>query len=219
MSGKNRLFKSGKTIRLRWDFCQSRISARFWKSAGFRPEPKSSTALQLFVNLRIISYEFSTDDNYDSCCVINMQVHELTWQSIFWKCTQQHMHNTMESGCQSRGESFCKLQQQSVSASTLLVGWQEGHPACKKTEWWDAGMVVYGSRCRLAYGPGDALPLTISCFSKSRLVLPSWFYLSGASSPGCLPDKIQESCKMVVCVCVTSLSTHKQSHKLLCPMK
>jgi len=25
---------------------------------------------------------------------------------------------------------------------TLLVGWQEGHPACKKTEWWGAGMVI-----------------------------------------------------------------------------
>jgi len=25
---------------------------------------------------------------------------------------------------------------------------------------------------------------TISCSSKSRLLLPSWFYLSGASSPG-----------------------------------
>jgi len=23
-----------------------------------------------------------------------------------------------------------------------LVGWQEGHPACKKTEWWGAGMVI-----------------------------------------------------------------------------
>jgi len=28
------------------------------------------------------------------------------------------------------------------SALTLLVGWQEGHPACKKTEWWGAGMVI-----------------------------------------------------------------------------
>jgi len=27
------------------------------------------------------------------------------------------------------------------------------------------------------------LPLTISCSSKSRLVLPSWYYLPGASSP------------------------------------
>jgi len=25
---------------------------------------------------------------------------------------------------------------------TLLVGRQEGHPACKKTEWWGAGMVI-----------------------------------------------------------------------------
>jgi len=25
---------------------------------------------------------------------------------------------------------------------TLLVGQQEGHLACKKTEWWDAGMVI-----------------------------------------------------------------------------
>jgi len=28
------------------------------------------------------------------------------------------------------------------------------------------------------------LPLTVSCSSKSRLVLPSWFYLSGTISPG-----------------------------------
>jgi len=32
-----RLFKSSKTIRLRCDFCRNRISARFGKSAGFRP--------------------------------------------------------------------------------------------------------------------------------------------------------------------------------------
>jgi len=25
---------------------------------------------------------------------------------------------------------------------TLLVERQEGHPACKKTEWWGAGMVI-----------------------------------------------------------------------------
>jgi len=28
------------------------------------------------------------------------------------------------------------------SALMLLVGRQEGHPACKKTEWWGAGMVI-----------------------------------------------------------------------------
>ena len=42
------------------------------------------------------------------------------------------------------------------SALTLLVGWQEGHPACKNLEWCDAGVVVSGSRCRFAYGPADA---------------------------------------------------------------
>jgi len=28
------------------------------------------------------------------------------------------------------------------SASTLLVGRQEGHPAWKKTKWWGAGVVI-----------------------------------------------------------------------------
>jgi len=40
----------------------------------------------------------------------------------------------------------------------LLVGRQEGHPACKKTGWWGAGMVI--------------------CLD------PDWFYLSGTGSPG-----------------------------------
>ena len=39
----------------------------------------------------------------------------------------------------------------------LLAGRQEGHPACKKLEWWSTGMVVcLERRCRLAYGPADA---------------------------------------------------------------
>ena len=42
------------------------------------------------------------------------------------------------------------------SALTLLVGQQEGHQACKKTEWWGAGMAMSGLQCRLAYCPADA---------------------------------------------------------------
>ena len=34
------------------------------------------------------------------------------------------------------------------SSLTLLVGQQEGHLACKKTEWWDAGMVILGRALR-----------------------------------------------------------------------
>jgi len=40
------------------------------------------------------------------------------------------------------------------SALTLLVGRQEGHPACKKLEWWGAAVVICLERG--AYGPADA---------------------------------------------------------------
>ena len=43
------------------------------------------------------------------------------------------------------------------SALTLLVGRQEGHPACKKNRvvgYWRG--YLSGARCRLAYGPADA---------------------------------------------------------------
>jgi len=41
-------------------------------------------------------------------------------------------------------------------ALTLLVGRQEGHPACKKNcmvRCW-CGYLLSGAMCRLAYGPG-----------------------------------------------------------------
>ena len=43
----------------------------------------------------------------------------------------------------------------SFSALTLLVGWQEGHPACKKLS---GGVLVWlsGARFRLAYSPAVA---------------------------------------------------------------
>jgi len=54
-----------------------------------------------------------------------------------------------------------------------------------KTEWWDAGMVMcLAQGADLHMAQLMPLPLTISCFNKCRLVLPSWFYLSGAGSPG-----------------------------------
>ena len=56
------------------------------------------------------------------------------------------------------------------SALTLLVGRQEGHPACKKLEWWGAGVVVYlelgGDLHMVQLMP---LPLTVSCFSKIQI--------------------------------------------------
>jgi len=57
----------------------------------------------------------------------------------------------------------------------LLVGQQEGHLACKKTEWWDSGVVMcLGQGADLHMAQLMPLPLTISFSSKSRL-----FYLAG----------------------------------------
>ena len=56
------------------------------------------------------------------------------------------------------------------SAFTLLVGRQEGHPACKKLEWWGAGMVIcleLGADLHVAQLM--PLPLTVSCFSKIQI--------------------------------------------------
>jgi len=47
------------------------------------------------------------------------------------------------------------------------------------------------------------LPLTISCSSKSRLVLPSWFLPSWYLLTWIVPDKFQKSRKTIVCVCVS----------------
>jgi len=60
---------------------------------------------------------------------------------------------------------FCDLWSNyyAFSALTLLVGQQEGHPACKKTEWWGAGVVVclkQGADLHMAQL--IPLPLTIS---------------------------------------------------------
>jgi len=87
-----------------------------------------------------------------------------------------------------KAQNYTKLDIQlshayAFSALTLLVGWQEGHPACKTLSGrcWH-GCLGWGADLHKAQQM--PLPLTNSCSSKSRLVLPSWFYLSGTSSPG-----------------------------------
>jgi len=55
-------------------------------------------------------------------------------------------------------------------ALTLLVGRQEGHPACKKTEWWGAGVVICPQPgADLHTAQLMPLPLTVSCFSKIQI--------------------------------------------------
>jgi len=64
---------------------------------------------------------------------------------------------------------------------TLLVGRQEGHPACEKLEWWGAGVVIViclerGADLHMAQQM--PLPLTVSCFSKIQIGLPFWYRLT-----------------------------------------
>jgi len=79
------------------------------------------------------------------------------------------------------------------TALTLLVGRQEGHPACKKTEWWGAGVVICLERGADLLMP---LPLTVSCFSKMQI----GFTFSVPADPGS-PGKRAVK-RVCVCVCV-----------------
>jgi len=52
----------------------------------------------------------------------------------------------------------------------LLVGQQEGHPVCKKLDWWGTGMVICLERdADMHMAQLMPLPLTVSCFSKMQI--------------------------------------------------
>jgi len=77
----------------------------------------------------------------------------------------------------------------------LLVGQQEGHAGCKKTEWWGAGTVIclqQGADFHMAQLM--PLPLTVSCFSKIQIGF-TFLVPAQPGSPG------QRAVKRV-CVCV-----------------
>jgi len=84
---------------------------------------------------------------------------------------------------------------------TLLVGWQEGHPACKKTEWWGAGMVICLQRgADLHTAQLMPLPLTVSSFSK----IQTGFTFLVPANPGSPVCVCVRAC---VCVCMLGLAT------------
>jgi len=91
------------------------------------------------------------------------------------------------------------------SALTLLVGRQEGHPACKKTEWWGAGVVVCLERgADLHTAQLMPLPLTISCFIKIQTGF-TFLVPAHLGSPGQRAVKwvcVLYCCRVGLCVCV-----------------
>ena len=94
------------------------------------------------------------------------------------------------------------------SALTLLVGRQEGHPACKKTEWWGPGMVVcLGRGADLHMAQLMPLPLTISCFSKIQIGFTSLVPVH--------PGSPRQRAVKRVCVCVFTLQQVTCLHTLV----
>ena len=76
----------------------------------------------------------------------------------------------------------------------LSVGWQEGYSACKKIEWWGAGMVICLQRVAdLHMTQLMPLPLTVTCFSKIQLGF-TFLVPAHPGSPG------KRAAKRVCCV-------------------
>ena len=89
---------------------------------------------------------------------------------------------------------LCNGPKFALSALTLLVGRQEGHPACKKLEWWGTGMVTCLQRdADLHMAQLMPLPLAVSCFSNIQTVLPLWYRLTRV---------VPEKWPLNRCVCV-----------------
>jgi len=88
--------------------------------------------------------------------------------------------------------------------SVLWCCWlgQEGHPACKKTEWWGAGVVICLERSADLHIMVQLmpLPLTVSCFSKIQIGFTFWYRLTRV-----VPDKGL----LNGCVCVWMYSETK----------
>ena len=82
----------------------------------------------------------------------------------------------------SNDELEYRRNRSAFSALTLLVGRQEGHPACKKTEWWGTGVIICLERgADLHMAQLMSLPLTFSCSSRIQI----GFTFLVPAYPGC----------------------------------
>ena len=104
-------------------------------------------------------------------------------------------------GTYMKYENSAKLDTITFSALTLLVGRQEGHPACKKTERWGVGMVICLERgADLHMAQLIPLPSLSLASVKSRSVLPFWYQLTQVV-PGRRPLNGCVCSSSVVCPC------------------
>jgi len=88
---------------------------------------------------------------------------------------------------------YCTEPETENNTEKLMLVWHSSNGICRiskptlyHTQFVQASKQTT-SVCYLSGWGADlhmSLPLTVSCSSKSRLVLSSWFYLSGTGSPG-----------------------------------
>ena len=104
-----------------------------------------------------------------------------------------------EKGCSALRRLFMPVPAIAFCALTLLVGRQEGHPACKR---WGADVVIClerGADLHMAQLMPLPLPLTVSCFSKIQICF-TFLVPAHLGSPGKRATKR-------VCVCVPVTET------------
>jgi len=92
------------------------------------------------------------------------------------------------------------------SALALLVGLQEGHPACKNRVVGTGVVVCLERGADLHMAQLMPLPLTVSCFSKIYIDLPFWYRLTWVV-PGKGP--------LNGCVCVIIIGAVLQNNEVL----
>jgi len=158
--------------------------------------------------LTIICSTFSA-----SCCHVTARSVDVPrWRDFddtalrFWDCTSCTKSHTQKVSISTYKVTFKLMLSwapevtKDISALTLLVGRQEEHPACKKTDWWGAGMVICLQRgADLYMAQRIPLPLTVSCFSKIQYGF-TFLVPAHPGNPG------QRAIKRV-CVCIKSSHT------------
>jgi len=77
----------------------------------------------------------------------------------------------------------------------LLVGWQEGHLACKKPSGGVMACYLSGARCRFAYGQAD--PTATHCLLLWEIQIGFGFTLLVLAYPGS-PSQNPESHKIII---------------------
>ena len=111
--------------------------------------------------------------------------------------------------------NFCLFRTFAFSALTLLVGWQEGHPACKKLSGGVLAWLSAWSEVQTCIWPSWCHCHSLSLASvKSRLVLPFYYRLTRV-----VPDKGPLNVCVGVCVCVCVGVVSGNGHMITSKMK